>query len=161
MLHLGWRFEVSEPLPSTEEAKRQWTERSSKLVEPFRSMFLGVQGDPEYSCDRTAHWPTVAWNNRQGTVTLAGDAAHPMTYHRGQGLNNAFLDAAYLCRAINEYVTAATPIEEALSRYESEVVKRGHQAVLESGENSLKSHDWQQMRQAQIFKMGVKGGKEA
>ena len=155
MLHLGWRSDTSQPLPSTEETEREWRERSTKLAEPFRSMYSNVQGDLKYPCDRLAQWPTLAWDNHQGTVTLAGDAAHPMTYHRGQGLNNAAMDAANLCNAISDHLEKGLPIQEVLAKYEAEVVERGHQAVIESGNNSLMLHDWEKLRQAQMFKSGV------
>lgn len=155
MLHLGWRSDTSQPLPSTEETEREWRERSTKLAEPFRSMYSNVQGDLKHPCDRLAQWPTLAWDNHQGTVTLAGDAAHPMTYHRGQGLNNAAMDAANLCNAISDHLEKELPIQEVLAKYEAEVVERGHQAVIESGNNSLMLHDWEKLRQAQMFKSGV------
>ena len=156
MLHLGWRSDTSQTLPQGEDMKREWQKLASSLAEPFRSMYLNVQGDLNYPCDRLGQWPTVAWDNREGKVTLAGDAAHPMTYHRGQGLNNALTDAANLCNAISEHVRNGVPMKEVLAKYEAELVKRGHQAVIDNGNNSLMLHDWQKMREAQIHRSGFR-----
>lgn len=136
--------------------KREWQKMSSSLAEPLRSMYLSAQDDIKYPCDRLAQWPTVAWDNREGKVTLAGDAAHPMTYHRGQGLNNAATDAANLCNAINEHVEKGVPMEEVLAKYEKEVVERGHQAVMDNYNNTMMLHDWKRMREAQIHKSGFR-----
>lgn len=156
MLHLGWRSEISETLPQGEDMKREWQKMSLSLAEPLRSMYLNVQGDIKYPCDRLAQWPTVAWDNREAKVTLAGDAAHPMTYHRGQGLNNAATDAAKLCDAISGHAKKGVPMEEALAKYEKEIVERGHQAVMDNYHNSLMLHDWEKMREAQIYKSGFR-----
>lgn len=156
MLHLGWRSDTSEALPQVEDMNREWQRRSLTLFEPLRSMFLSVPSDLKYPCDRLAQWPTVAWDNREGKVTLTGDAAHPMTYHRGQGLNNAATDAANLGNAIREHVESRVPIEEALAKYEAEIVKRGNQAVIDNGNNSLQIHEWDRMREAQVYKSGFR-----
>lgn len=59
-----------------------WNEYAELFAEPFRSAFLSLPGDAVLWCERLAQWPTVEWDGRGGTVTLAGDAAHPMTYRK-------------------------------------------------------------------------------
>ncbi|KAK5047620.1 hypothetical protein LTR16_011103, partial [Cryomyces antarcticus] len=46
-------------------------------------------------------------------ATLAGDAAHAMTYQRGQGLNHSLTDAGELCKAIRTFVAASADVEGA------------------------------------------------
>ena len=41
--------------------------------------------------------------------------------------------------------------------YEDEVVERGREAVVSSGQNSLMLMDWEQLMKAEIFKQGVVG----
>lgn len=35
--------------------------------------------DTNITYDRMAYWVPVSWDSRDGRITLAGDAAHPMT----------------------------------------------------------------------------------
>lgn len=79
-----------------------------------------------------------------------------MNSDRGQGLTNAILDAAFLCRSLNEHCTESKPIAESLGAYEKEMQERGKAAVISSGGNSLTVHDWEQLKQSPVFTMGLK-----
>ncbi|KIW96496.1 uncharacterized protein Z519_03565 [Cladophialophora bantiana CBS 173.52] len=57
------------------------------------------------------------WDNTDGRVTLAGDAAHAMLPHRGQGLNNALKDASEIVDALS--------LKDAIDAYEAEMIPRG------------------------------------
>lgn len=149
-----WR-EGTDQLTSAAEIRKAWDENSEKLAEPFRSALLSLPYDALIWCERLSQWPTVAWDNKQGSVTLAGDAAHPMTYHRGQGLNNAVHDAAYLCRALNEHCENGKPLTDVLASYEAEVVERGNEAVLSSGENSVMLHEWERLMESMLLRHGA------
>lgn len=75
---------------------------------------------------------------------------------RGQGLNNAIHDAAYLCRALDTHVKEDKPLAEAMAVYETEVVERGRKAVEESAINSLMIHEWEKMKESMLFRNGMK-----
>ncbi|KAL8990068.1 MAG: hypothetical protein Q9169_008213, partial [Polycauliona sp. 2 TL-2023] len=156
MYSLTWPDKDSPTPTGPEDIRKNWLLHAEKLAEPFRSAYLEIASTGTIWCDRLSEWRTEAWDNRNGKVTLAGDAAHPMTYHRGQGLNNAILDAAYLCRALDEHCQGGKPVKELLSTYEKEVQERGREAVISSGENSLMVHDWERLKQSPIFTMGMK-----
>ena len=73
-------------------------------------------------------------------VTLIGDAAHPMSPFKGQGANQALLDALSLARGI---VRACRPLtnwreagirESVLTEFETEMLKRSSKKVQESAE---------------------------
>ncbi len=82
MLHLTWNDCGEGNINGSEAIRSAWNERSEKLFEPFRSVFLSLPEEATIYCNRLAQWPTVAWNNHNGSITLAGDAAHPMTYRK-------------------------------------------------------------------------------
>jgi len=86
MLNLTWKTNVAgHEMPVRIEAIRLgWVYWAEKIAEPFRSAYLAVASDPSVTfwCDRLAEWRTEPWDNRNGRVTLAGDAAHPMTYRK-------------------------------------------------------------------------------
>lgn len=52
---------------------------AESLAEPWRSSILWIPDDTEIPPpNNVAYWITSPWDNRNGTVTLAGDAAHPL-----------------------------------------------------------------------------------
>jgi 2-polyprenyl-6-methoxyphenol hydroxylase-like FAD-dependent oxidoreductase len=53
--------------------------RTSVICEPFRSAVAWLPDDTEIKYNKIAYWHPVPWDNHNGSVTLAGDAAHPMT----------------------------------------------------------------------------------
>ncbi|KUJ08170.1 FAD/NAD(P)-binding domain-containing protein [Mollisia scopiformis] len=69
-----------------------------------------------------------------GRVTLLGDAAHPMMPFRGEGANNALLDAVRLAGQIGKHFDSGVVDWVALAKldYEKEMLPRGADAVLKS-----------------------------
>jgi hypothetical protein len=55
-------------------------ERGRLYAEPFNAIFQSIPEDSGAWHNRLSYWPTEAWDNHNGTVTLIGDAAHPMTF---------------------------------------------------------------------------------
>jgi 2-polyprenyl-6-methoxyphenol hydroxylase-like FAD-dependent oxidoreductase len=55
-------------------------ERASRYADPWKQAMLSMPDDTVCWHNRLTYWPTEPWDNRNGTVTLAGDAAHPMTF---------------------------------------------------------------------------------
>ena len=67
------------------------------------------------------HWQTT-------NVTLLGDAIHAMP-PRGSGANTALRDASLLTRSLIAVANLGTPLHQALSDYESEMVRYGFAAL--------------------------------
>lgn len=85
-----------------------------------------------------------------GRVALLGDAQHTMVMYRGEGANQAILDASVLFNEIRSLYQSSGPIEskelrEAISRYEADAVKRGELAVLASRRACLDAHNWKML----------------
>lgn len=115
------------------------------------------------------HWdpqaPGHQWDNHGGRVTLAGDAAHPMTFQRGQGLNHAITDASELINAIKEHWNGDNGLTSkarasAIDGYETEMIARGGEEVRSGEENSKMVHDWGRFRQSPTFQNGLKKSRE-
>lgn len=58
-------------------------ERGKAFGFPFNEVFRTIPEDTKVWHNRLAYWPTKPWDSRGGLVTLAGDAAHPMTFRKG------------------------------------------------------------------------------
>ena len=83
-----------------------------------------ISGYPVY--DRT-----ILTDIPPGPVTLIGDAAHPMSPFKGQGANQALLDALSLARSLYQ---ADVTLEEQLQTYSEEMIARTSVKVRASAE---------------------------
>ncbi|PXY46220.1 FAD-dependent oxidoreductase [Flavobacterium hydrophilum] len=95
-----------------------------------------ISGYPVY--DRELLKPEVL--EKSGPVTLIGDAAHPMSPFKGQGANQALLDALTLariifkgCRPLSDWRKAGIR-KNALMEFESEMLQRSAVKVQDSAE---------------------------
>lgn len=150
--------------------------RAKAFADPYRTIIQAIPDQTPAWHNRLSYWPTQPWDNLGGRVTLAGDAAHPMTFRtqssyfleddsgltiyctkdRGQGLNNAIHDAATLLqqlRAMPEKTQEA--LAAAVLEYEREVWQRGKAAVEGSAQNTLMVHDWAKMADSPLLKFGT------
>ena len=93
-----------------------------------------VTGYPAY--DRTLLQPE--WLEKSPYTTLLGDAAHPMSPFKGQGANQALLDALSLARSIKKGCRPRSEWrkvglrESALQEYETEMLERSAAKVKDS-----------------------------
>ena len=132
--------------------------------EPFRNAVLWMPDDTVVTYDTMAYWIPIPWDNHAGRVTLAGDAAHPMTPHRGQGLNHAICDAANFVKGMSKLKVGTggngeVGLAKAIQEYDEEVVKRGADEVKTSKLNAEMMLDWDLIMQSPIVKGGLsKGG---
>ncbi len=95
-----------------------------------------ISGYPVY--DRELLKPELL--EKAGAVTLIGDAAHPMSPFKGQGANQALLDALLLARNISIACTPFSKWREAgvreivLTEFEEEMLARSASKVKDSAE---------------------------
>ena len=78
LFHLTYPYDAAKDSP--ENLREAWDGYVKQLGGPLREAFSAAAEHGTLVCDRVGHWPSVAWDNLRGLVTLAGDAAHPMTY---------------------------------------------------------------------------------
>jgi len=149
----NWSFfhYISYDAPSGHEnwSKRQLIAYQKQLAkdfgEPWNSAYEWLSDDEERVWLTTLRdWdPRLSehkWDNHNGRVTLAGDAAHPMSFQRGQGLNNAIQDAYELCKAISTFSNDGGHQAVAIDTYENEMIERGGKEVELSHANTFLLH---------------------
>ncbi|CAP65149.1 uncharacterized protein PODANS_5_7210, partial [Podospora anserina S mat+] len=121
--------------------------RAEKLAFPFKDAIQSVPNGTRAWHARLSYWPTKPWDNHNGKVTLAGDAAHPMTFR------NAIADAAEFQTCLS---SSSNNLVEAVAKYEKEMWARGFEAVKVNLENSIALHDWKKVLLSPFYKAGIK-----
>ncbi|KAF2812358.1 FAD/NAD(P)-binding domain-containing protein [Mytilinidion resinicola] len=130
--------------------------RRDNWAEPYRSAVEWAPDDTEVLRDQLKIWKTVPWENHGGRATLAGDAAHAMTFHRGQGANNAFGDAYGFVLAMKKVKSGEKTLKEAVDEYDSNVQERGAKEVQISKSQTFFTHDWAAFKDSPVMTMGTK-----
>ena len=143
------------PLSTNAERVRVFKEAASKYAEPWRSAALWVPDDTFIPPDRIRYWanPTI-WPNWNGKVTLAGDAAHPMTPFRAQGLNNAMQDAHNYVQGLLKVISGEKTLVDAITDYGNETLERGAAEIKLSSVWGPTLHDWQKLMNTPMMKQG-------
>ncbi|KAI0124404.1 hypothetical protein BJ170DRAFT_83947 [Xylariales sp. AK1849] len=168
--YISWRSSIEEQdaeaaVMGVKERLAQAKQRSKMFADPLRNAHEWIPDDLE-----TVYWTANAnwdpslkeheWDNHGGLVTLVGDAAHPMTYHRGQGLNHALNDAGDLVKLLSN--PSSRTQSEVIAVYEAEMRARAGEEVRLSELNSYMVHDWSKLLESPLLKRSLaKGGGDA
>lgn len=113
-------------------SRTQWHDPIPQILEA--TLEPQISGYPVY--DRELLKPEFL--NEAGSVTLMGDAAHPMSPFKGQGANQALLDALALARGISKGCKSFSTWKEigirenVLNQFESEMLERSASKVVDS-----------------------------
>ncbi|TVY36531.1 FAD-dependent monooxygenase, partial [Lachnellula occidentalis] len=162
--YISWNSPLEEQL---EEAKTcgnrerlaQVKSLAKGFTEPWKSAFEWVADDqPAWYFDMAVWDPSIlehTWDTMNGRVTLAGDAAHPMTFQRGQGLNHSMADAGKLV----ESLTSEPNQSSAIQAYESEMKDQAGEEVRSSVANTTMLHDWDRVLESPLMKAGLQQNK--
>jgi len=132
--------------------------RMDDWADPFKS---AVEWIPEGTPAKAVHlriWgpPESGWDNRNGRVTLTGDAAHSMTFHRGQGANNAICDSEKFVSAMIKVKNGEKSLLEAVNEYDADVISRGRTEVEVSRVQTDAFHDHARFLESPVVKHGIK-----
>ena len=162
--YVSWRSNLEE-----QEATKHWTdaqrvkqqkELARQFCDPWKSALEWTPDDASAWYLGLTEWDPGAeghrWDNRQGRVTLVGDAAHPMTYQRGQGLNHSVTDAGKLRDALVRVQKGEVGQVDAIGVFEEEMVRRGGTEVRDGTANTMMLHDWERIKESPLFKKGMK-----
>ena len=88
-----WTFQLmsSWPRDATDDGQTRFSNdallakvkpKTSIFADPINSANEWVPEGTHVHTNRVSYWQPIPWDNRKGSVTLAGDAAHPMTFRK-------------------------------------------------------------------------------
>jgi 2-polyprenyl-6-methoxyphenol hydroxylase-like FAD-dependent oxidoreductase len=142
-LNMSWLVKSEDDeVPAT---ARERVAKMKTMAQPFekrlKKAIEDIPDDAEVLEIKLQDWPTKKWDNRNGTVTLVGDAAHAMTMYRGEAFNHGITDAARLSQQLMDAHAIGSPFGEAVAAYEEEMRARTKEAVLWSRQACLDAHD--------------------
>lgn len=126
--------------------------------EPFKTAWTRIPDDSPVPVNRISIWdpvplPGQAWD---GKVALIGDAAHAMSFHRGQGLNHGIADAVKLTEllAAAQNSSGGRTQKDAVLDYEAEMIARAGEEVKVSKMNTEMMHDWERLSNSPFMQRG-------
>ena len=97
-------------------------------------------------------------------VTFLGDAAHPMSPFKGQGANQAIIDALVLARCLyssNLLHPQRQSLDNALRQYEEEMMERSSSKVLKSRLAAKYLHSEDALTEANVTRASAAAMNEA
>ncbi len=127
--YLYWTAATNEPPGGKEdgaEIKRTVLERFRGWPDPIESLVQATDESNTFLSDTQDRDPVERWG--EGRVTLLGDAAHPMTWDRGQGASQGIEGAVLLAKQLAQGDDRAA----ALRAWEAERIPRTKKMVRSS-----------------------------
>ncbi|KAL4758314.1 FAD-dependent oxidoreductase [Aspergillus foveolatus] len=147
-INLSWPVKTADDeVPKTNKERLTLMKKRAAGFVPF--LYETVQripdGTPVVEVS-LADWECLPWDNRDGKVTLASDAAHAMVMYRGEAANHGLLDIFHLIEAIAT-IYAGGDQKIAIDEYEREMRERTAPAVRLSRQACLEAHVWDQLNE--------------
>lgn len=142
-VNVSWPVKDAEDEVKDSNAARlaQMREKAKGFMPTLKATIDAIPEGSEITEVKLDDWPCLEWNNRDGMVTLVGDAAHAMTMYRGEAANHGILDAYRLCEAL-ETIQHDDSQKSAIDGYEAEMRRRTAPAVLLSRQACFDAHDY-------------------
>ncbi|KAK1750075.1 monooxygenase [Echria macrotheca] len=150
-----WPIASKEDEENTDNRLERLRAHIDGWADPYKSVVDWLPDDVVIGADQLRIWHPKKWDNRGGRATLAGDAAHSMTFHRGQGGNLAIKDAYEFVQQMVEAEEGKKSLKEALDSYDEGVVARGQEVEI-SKQQAAAFHDYDNFDNSPVFKMGIK-----
>jgi 2-polyprenyl-6-methoxyphenol hydroxylase-like FAD-dependent oxidoreductase len=157
-IYAGWRGNPRKSdLDTNDKAINFFKSIFKHYAEPFYSVGEALSENDIIPIDDGWNFKpngTFEWNNHDGMVTIAGDAAHSMLPHRGQGLNYAIMDAAGLMDALTQVMRGEKSLKEAIKTYEDEMRPRATAEVELTYQQMLAAASKGDWKDTPMYKIG-------
>lgn len=161
--YISWPSSLEE-----QDATAHWTdaqrlaqqkELAKDFCDPWKSALEWTSDDRHVWYFGMSDWdPTLEghrWDNHGGLVTMVGDAVHPMTYQRGQGLNHSVTDAGQL-RDVLVQLQQGGDRAKLITKFEEEMIARSGEEVKSGTMNTAMLHNWEKVMESPFYNKGIK-----
>ena len=148
---------VSDPANDKVQLEQLKRVAAREFAEPWRTAWTAIpDGTPVYENSISTWMPAAvpAEGGFCGKACLAGDAAHAMSFHRGQGLNHGIADAASIVKELKQVAAGEKGLADAVVEYENEMIARAGEEVKMGKMNTEMVHDWPKLMESPFMKMG-------
>jgi 2-polyprenyl-6-methoxyphenol hydroxylase-like FAD-dependent oxidoreductase len=150
-----WLIATKEDEENSENRLERLRAHMDGWADPYKSVVDWLPDDVVIKPDQLRIWHPKPWDNHKGSVTLAGDAAHSMTFHRGQGGNLAIKDADELVTRLLMVQCGKQSLQEAIDEYDKGAVERGQEVEISKAQ-AFAFHDYANFEKSPVYKMGIK-----
>ncbi|KAK4209485.1 monooxygenase [Rhypophila decipiens] len=150
-----WAIACKEDEENTDNRLERLRAHMDGWADPYKSVVDWLADDTPIGADQLRIWHPKEWDNRDGRATLAGDAAHSMTFHRGQGGNLAIKDAHEFVKSMLAVKEGKMTLKQAVDDFDKGVVARGEEVEI-SKQQAAAFHDYENFDNSPVFKMGIK-----
>lgn len=131
-------------------------EAAATFAEPFRTAWLQIPEDTPIPTNNVSIWEPqlLPKTPLHGKEVLIGDAAHAMSFHRGQGLNHGIADVAKLTTLLTVVARGEQAQSDAVLEYGTEMIIRAGEEVKVSKTNTEMMHDWDRLAKSPFMQHG-------
>ena len=152
-LQWTWRSGPKTESLATLNLENLKAEAAECFGEPYRTAWLSIAEGTKVPSNDIRVWPPspIPQEAFYGRAALIGDAAHAMSFHRGQGLNHGTVDA---CRLVDELTVGDRSQKDAVLAYEAEMIRRAGEEVKLGKMNTEMMHDWERMKDSAFMQRG-------
>lgn len=154
-LLVTWPLDGKEDDENSENRLERLRAHMDGWADPYKSVVEWLPDDVVIKPDQLRIWHPKPWDSHGGRVTLSGDAAHSMTFHRGQGGNLAIKDALEFVTAISSVQSGSKSLKDAMEVYDAGAVERGEEVEI-SKTQAVMFHDFENFKNSPVFKLGLK-----
>ncbi|KAL1972577.1 hypothetical protein VTN31DRAFT_6991 [Thermomyces dupontii] len=141
-----WSYDKNIEIPDNDaETVALIKQLTSNWASPFRELIETIPEDAELRRIHISDWyPTTKREHER--VVVMGDAAHSMTMFRGEGGNNAVVDAHDFAKRVGHLLKQKdVPFDDiaaGLRQYDEDILVRGRASVINSRQACLDAHDY-------------------
>jgi 2-polyprenyl-6-methoxyphenol hydroxylase-like FAD-dependent oxidoreductase len=155
-LQWTWKTSASTAALAELDLEKLKFEAGQVFGEPYRTAWLKIPEGTRVPGNKISVWQPkqIPSDACDGRVALVGDAAHAMSFHRGQGMNHGIADACKLMEELTAVRNVEKSQKDAVLAYQEEMIKRAGEEVRVSMMNTEMMHDWPRLQESPFMQRG-------
>lgn len=155
-LQWTWKLSPETEYLSDQDLGKLKNEAGEVFGEPLKTAWTKIPEGTRVPANKISVWHPMPITDPEfsGKVGLVGDAAHAMSFHRGQGMNHGIADVLKLAQVLTDVKRGEKVLVDAVKEYEVEMVQRAGEEVNVSKMNTEMVHDWERLKESPFMQRG-------